>query len=163
VSNSGVQPIRSRAIGRLLTLALLGALVLSLGAAFALRRRPILFHIFADTGCACGDYHEEVTGLIVRNPFRDSSPEKSAARFLEELRNDRCTATPSLCQYALDGHRVSEWRLVNRLDRGNGVLLYYKLTKYGAPDPRYKLSGEGLIEVVRTQGGWAVANYSSYF
>ena len=47
--------------------------------------------------------------------------------------------------------------------RGNGVLLYYKLTKYGALDPNYKLSGEGLIEVVRSQGGWAVANYSSYF
>jgi hypothetical protein len=42
-------------------------------------------------------------------------------------------------------------------------LLYYKLTKDGALDPKYKLSGEGLIEVVRSQGGWAVANYSSYF
>jgi hypothetical protein len=35
--------------------------------AFARGQRPVLFHILAETECACGDYHEEVTGLIVRN------------------------------------------------------------------------------------------------
>ena len=50
---------------------LAGTLLLLLGAAYTLRRRPILLHVFADTGCACGEYHDEVTGLIVRNPFRD--------------------------------------------------------------------------------------------
>jgi hypothetical protein len=142
---------------------LAGGLLLLLGAAYTLRRRPILFHAFADTGCACGEYHAEVTGLIVRNPFRDSLPEQGAAMFLNELREGRCTADASLYQYALDGHRVSDWRLVNRHDNGHGVLLFYKLTKYAAPNPKYKLSGEGQIEVVPTHGSWTVANYSSYF
>jgi hypothetical protein len=54
-----------------------GFLVLLLGTAYALRQRPILFHLFSDTGCACGDYHEQVTGLIAKNPFRDFTPEKT--------------------------------------------------------------------------------------
>src|SRR3984957_15092581 len=33
---------------------LAGGLLLLLGAAYMLRRRPILLHAFADTGCACG-------------------------------------------------------------------------------------------------------------
>ena len=142
---------------------LAGALLLLLGAAYTLRRRPILIHAFADTGCACGEYHGEVTGLIVRNPFRDPLPEQSAARFLNELRNGGCTADASLCQYALDGHRVSDWRLANRHDNGHSVLLYYKLAKYAASDRKYELTGEGQIEVVPTNGSWTVANYSSYF
>lgn len=140
-----------------------GAVLLFLGAAYTLRRRPILFHVFADTGCACGEYHDEVTGLIVRNPFRDPLPEQSAAKFLAELREGRCAVDAALCQYAMDGHRVSNWRLVNRHDNGHSVSLFYKLTKYAAPDPKYELSGEGVIEVVPTHGGWTVANYSSYF
>jgi len=131
---------------------LAGALLLLLGGGYILNKKPILFHAFADTGCACGEYHAEVTGLIVRNPFRDPLPEQSAARFLNELREGRCTADASLCQYALDGHRVSDWRLVNRHDNHDGVLLFYKLTKYAALDKKYRLSGEGFIEIVSTQG-----------
>jgi hypothetical protein len=163
VSNNGVQSFHARRIGWIATRAVAGTLVLFLGVAHTLRQRPVLIHVFADTDCACGEYHEEVTGLIVRNPFRDSSPEQSAATFLEELRNGRCAVNASLCQYALDGHRVSDWRLANRQDRGNRVLLYYKLTKYAASSPEYRLSGEGLIGIVRTQGGWTVWDYSSYF
>jgi hypothetical protein len=142
---------------------LAAALLLVLGVAYTLRRRPILLHVFADTGCACGEYHDEVTGLIVRNPFRDPLPEHSAAKFLKELREGHCTVDALLCQYALDGHRVSDWRLVNRHDNGHGVQLFYKLTKYAARDPKYELSGEGLIEVVPMHSSWTVANYSSYF
>jgi hypothetical protein len=142
---------------------LAGGLLLLLGAAYMLRRRPILLHAFADTGCACGEYPAEVTGLIGRNPFRDSLPEQSAAMFLNELREGGCTADASLCQYALDGHRVSGWRLVNRHDDSDGVRLFYKLTKYAAFNAKHELSGEGQIEVVQTNGSWRVAGYSSYF
>jgi hypothetical protein len=142
---------------------LAAALTLLAGSAFALRHTPVLFHILAETDCACGDYHGEVTGVTVRNPFRDTSPELSAERFLEDLRNGRCTVDVMLCQYALEGHRVSDWRLANRQDRTDGVRLYYRLTKFAEPDPKYKLTGEGLIEVVSTQGRWTVTNYSSYF
>jgi hypothetical protein len=44
--------------------------LLYLGVALV-RRKPVLFHIMAETGCACGDYHEEVTGLVIFNPLRD--------------------------------------------------------------------------------------------
>jgi hypothetical protein len=41
--------------------------------------------------------------------------------------------------------------------------LYYKLTKYGVTEPEYKLTGEGLVELARTQNGWSVVSYSAYF
>lgn len=67
------------------------SLVVLVGAAFALLRTPVLLHISAETDCACGEYHEEVTGVTIRNPLRDTSPERSAGKFLEGLRNGRCT------------------------------------------------------------------------
>ena len=69
-----------------------GALLLLLGAAYTLRRRPILFHVFADTGCACGEYHDEVTGLIVRNPFRDPYPNRVLPSFSKNF--ERAAALP---------------------------------------------------------------------
>src|SRR5438046_6121712 len=113
--------------------------------AFCLRHRPVIFHVLADKGGACGDFHEDISGLVLFNPFRDSLPEEAAARFLNELRNGECTANPSICKYSLDGHLVSDWHLVNRQDFGNRVLLYYKLTKAGTADARYKFTGEGSI------------------
>jgi hypothetical protein len=68
-----------------------------------------------------------------------------------------------VCQYALDGHRISDWRLANRHDEGDTLTLYYKLTKYQAPDPRYQLTGEGIVVLLHVQGGWKVVGYSSYF
>src|SRR5262249_18249709 len=97
------------------------------------------------------------------NPFRDSSPEKTATGFLQDLRNGSCSVDIYVCQYALDGHRVSDWRLANRDDQGDSVLLYYKLTKYQASDPRYKWSGEGMVRLLHVQDGWKVVDYSSYF
>jgi len=130
---------------------------------YLVRQRPILLHLFAETGCACGDYHEDVTGLIVRNPFRDRSAEKIGAEFLEGLRSGQCTADASVCRYALDDHRVSGWRLATRQDFSDRVLLFYRLTKFAAPDPKFRLTGEGMIEVRLAKGGWTVAGYSSYF
>ena len=96
---------------------LIGALLLLIGGGYALRHTPVLLHVFAETDCACGDLHGEVTGLIIRNPFRDHAPEQSAARFLEELRNGRCNESAPECEYDLD-HRVSDWKLAYRRDRG---------------------------------------------
>jgi hypothetical protein len=117
----------------------------------------------AESGCACGEYHEEVTGIVVRNPFRDVSPEQIGARFLKDLSDGRCAGSSSICQYALPDHRVSEWRLVNRQDARDHIQLFYKLTKYGELDGKYKLTGEGLIEVEPSNGVWMVTKYSSYF
>ncbi len=131
--------------------------------AFALWRKPVLLHVLADTGCACGEYHAEVTGLVVRNPFRDRSPEDTASRFLEDLRNGRCTVNDTVCGYALERHRISDWRLRNRVDSGDHVELYFKLTKYGVTEPEHNLTGEGLVELARTSTAWSVVGYSAYF
>ena len=125
------------------------AFMLFLILAYALRQRPVLLHILAETNCACGEYHEQVTGLIVRNPFRDPSPEQSATRFLEEVRDGKCVSDTVLCRYASNGHRVSEWRLGIRRDLDQHVYLYYQLTQSDAREARNRLSGEGEIQVVR--------------
>lgn len=131
--------------------------------AAVVQRRPVLFHVLGETGCACGDYHAEVTGAVAFNPFRSRLPEKSAQKFLEGLRDGTCSAEASLCRYAMNGHRVSDWRLANLHEDGNRAALYYKLTKLGADESRFHLTGEGVVELTRTQDGWTVTNYSSYF
>jgi hypothetical protein len=154
--------VKSKRI-RLVLASAVGLALVVLGTAYALRGRPVLLHVMAESGCACGEYHEEVTGIVVRNPFRDGSPEQSGAGFLQDLSNGRCVDSSSVCEYALPDHRVSEWRLVNRRDTRNRVQLFYKLTKYGELNQKYKMTGEGLIEVQPANGAWIVTNYSSYF
>lgn len=140
-------------------LALCGVAVLVV----AIMRRPVLFQLFAETGCACGDYHDEVTGWIVLNPFRDRSPENRATEFLEDLRNGRCVVGDSVCAYALQNYRVSDWRLENRGDHKGRVQLYYRLTKYGMTEPKHKLTGEGVVELAGKKGSWTVIDCSAYF
>jgi len=145
-----------------LVIAVIVVICIFYGFAF-ISRKPVIFQVLADSNCACGDYHQDVTGLIALNTFRDRSPEKAAGTFLEDLRNGRCTADISICRYGLDNHRVSGWRLANLRIVGNHTLLYYKLTKFGSDEAKFRLQGEGLIEVIHAQDGWTVANYSSYF
>ncbi|HKV92430.1 MAG TPA: hypothetical protein VJW20_07785 [Candidatus Angelobacter sp.] len=140
----------------------IGALLLLIAGGYALRHTPVLLHLFAETDCACGDLHAEVTGLIVRNPLRDHAPEQSAARFLGDLRNGNCDEPASECEYDLE-HRVADWKLAYRRDHGDTVELYYKLTKYGETDPQHALTGEGTVTVAYAQGAWNVVRYSSYF
>jgi hypothetical protein len=138
---------------------------------YRMRSRPVLMHLFAETDCACGDFHEEVSGLIIRNPFRDQTPEKAANLFFEKLRQGQCVGYPAdsamdkeICRYALEEHRVSHWRLVNRQDQEHHVLLYYKLTKLGVENlPHHNLTGEGEVTVTETGSNWYVTGYSSYF
>ena len=129
----------------------------------ALGRKPVVFHAFAEHDCACGDFHDKVTGLVIRNPFRDLAPERVADSFLASLRANKCSAGHELCDYALLGHRVSDWRLVSRDDAGDSATLYFKLTKYGNSDRRNNLTGEGMIRVRKDGTVWRVSNYGSYF
>ena len=126
-------------------------------------RRPVLVHVFGEGDCACGDFHEKVTGIVIRNPLRDRQPERVAGDFLDGLRANRCVANVELCDYSLARHRVSDWRFVNREDAGDSVRLYFKLTKYGTSDPTYHLTGEGMVQLQKGQAGWEVTSYSSYF
>ncbi|WP_394766476.1 hypothetical protein [uncultured Paludibaculum sp.] len=138
-----------------LGLAVVGAVMIS--------RRPVLVQLFGEWGCACGDYHEKVTGVVIRNPLRDRQPERVAGNFLDGLKANRCSANVHLCEYALPSHRISDWRLVNREDAGESVRLYFKLTKYGTSNPGYHLTGEGMVQIERRKGSWQVTAYSSYF
>ena len=138
-----------------------GVAVAIIGAA-TIPRRPVLVQLFGEGGCACGDFHEKVTGVVVRNPLRDRDPERAAGDFLDGLKADRCAGSEDLCGYALPLHRISDWRLVNREDVGDSERLYFKLTKYGTSNPGYDLTGEGMVQVERTKGGWQVVNYSNY-
>ena len=145
-------------VWRLIPAAVAGVLLL----VYLLRHTPVFLHVFADSGCACGEYHGEVTGLVVFNPLRDRTPEKTAAHFLAELRAGKCTDDPSFCHYAFE-HNVSEWRLTNRRDDAGTVSLYYKLTKKDVIDPQYRLTGAGLVKVAKAHNNWTVTYYSSYF
>jgi len=154
--------VKSKRVSPVIASAAVVALLV-LGTTYAFRGRPVLLHLLGESGCACGEYHEEVTGIVVRNPFRDVSPEQIGARFFEDLRDGHCVGSSSICQYALTDHRVSQWRLVNRHDTRGHIQLFYRLTKYGEVDRKYSLTGEGLIEVEPSNGTWMVTNYSSYF
>jgi len=156
-------PARSLAKNRY-WLALFASLVavLFLGPALV-PDRPVLSHFFADTGCACGEFHEDVTGLVVFNPFRNKLPEQSASKFLEEVRSGKCSGDAAVCQYALTNHRVSEWRLENARNVGKHEVLYYRLTHIGSSEPRFRLTGEGAIEMMPSADGWKVVDYASYF
>jgi hypothetical protein len=129
---------------------------------FALGHRPVLLHLFAETDCACGDYHEDVTGWILLNPLRDRSPEQTANSFLRGIQEGHCMADPAVCGYAME-HRASEWQLATRQDRGGRVSLYYQLTKYGVKESQHRLTGEGMITVQELSGTWRIVDYSAYF
>jgi hypothetical protein len=150
-------------IPRIGPVCVIAAAAIVAGGALAFGCGPILFHAFGERDCACGDFHDKVTGLAIWNPFRDRSPEHTANDFLFSLRANECLVGRELCDYALPGHRVSDWKVMNREDRGDSVTLYLKLTKYGVSDLRYGLTGEGMIRLRKGAAGWRVANYSSYF
>jgi hypothetical protein len=70
--------------------------------------------------------------------------------------------TPSECEFFMDHHRVSEWKLMSRRDQPHRTSLYYKLTKLGS-EPKYHFSGVGFIEVVEIDGSWKVNGFDTQF
>jgi hypothetical protein len=105
------------------------AIVLSgMAALYTFRNRPILLHAFAETNCACGDYHSEVTGFVIRNPFRDRSPEQAATAFLDHVLSGRCSRDISeeVCAYALNAHAAPQWKLMMRHDEREQTSLFFK-------------------------------------
>jgi len=123
-------------------------------------RYPVLLHLFSS--CACTDYSDEVTGLTVFNPFRDRSPEAIANAFLEEIKQGRCPVMapnngPVDCSYLLN-RRFSEWRLKNRRDQSHRVSLFYQFTRFDSM-PHERWTGEGMFEVVETDGAWKASAF----
>jgi hypothetical protein len=87
----------------LLAVCAIVAAAAAIATAMALGHKPVVFHAFAERDCACGDFHDKVTGLVVRNSFRDLAPERAADSFLASLRANQCSVGNELCDYALQG------------------------------------------------------------
>jgi hypothetical protein len=109
-----------------------------------------------------------VTGLIVLNPIRNRAPEKVAAQFLSELRNGKCEArtVPWLCNDAFERRPVLDWRLKNRTDSGNKVVLFYLIKGKFRPDRDIDPEdawGEGMVQVERVETVWHVTNFGSRY
>jgi hypothetical protein len=124
--------------------------------------------LFADD-CPCGDYHEDVTGLIALNPLRNRAPEDVAGRFLSDLRSGKCEPTVDVttCHYGLvEARPLLDWKLRNRQDRTDKVSLFYVLKGRGRPGTDiypHDAWGEGMVEVQRTGTQWRVSNYGVYY
>ena len=119
----------------------------------ARHKHPVLLHLFAS--CACTDFSEEVTGFTLFNPFRDRAPEAAADSFLGDIRQGRCLVDGQ----AIDCTRTNlkplafEWRLKNRRNMSDQVVLYYQFTRLdGAHVERW--SGEGVVGVSEIKGIW---------
>jgi len=117
--------------------------------------RPVLFHWPGD--CVCTDYSPEVEGFTVWNPLRNRAPERSADRFLEDMRNGKVSAVaePQLSAEFLSGKvphtPILRWELKDRENHGDLVFLYYKyfITTQPSED-----GGEGMIEIKLENGTW---------
>jgi hypothetical protein len=124
--------------------------------------------LFADTNCACGDYQEDLSGIVILNPFRDRAPEDSATRFLSDLKNSKCAATdPALCTYALHTARpVLDWKLVNRRDTSELTSLFYRLKgKYreGTDLTPGDAWGEAMLQVQHRDARLQVVSFDVYY
>ena len=147
---------------------MVGLALTVLVAALSWRRRDgmVLVHAFAETGCACGEFHEGVTGINLLNPLKDRQPEKAAEKFFQEAAHGRCSAQydAELCQYYEREAPVKGWKLVNAVSNGDGIDLFYKLDS-SRQDRLANTSwtGEGCVHVRRLAGGWQASWYSAYF
>jgi hypothetical protein len=65
--------------------ALLVVLMSTLTWAGIHKTRPVLFQLFKETNCACGDYHQELSGFTVLNPFRDRAADRAVNMFLTAM------------------------------------------------------------------------------
>ena len=146
---------------RLAIVAPLIVIVILSALAYTRHRFPVLFHLSGS--CACTDYSEEVEGLTVFNPFRDRSPEVGADKFLDELKQGRPVVVASEFKQANWLRRLGkplpfEWRLRHRRDQPHRVSLYYQFTRLdGQSHERW--GGEGVVEVVDTDGSWKVSDF----
>jgi hypothetical protein len=155
---------RARMIGAACGVALLSVFIIAARPRFS--RDAV--QLFADD-CPCGDYHEDVTGLIALNPLRSRAPEQLATHFLSDLSQGKCETTidPSICQYGLTEARpLLDWKLRNRHDSGNKVSLFYMVEGKHRPGRDiypHDAWGEGMVEVERSGTQWRVSNYGVYY
>jgi hypothetical protein len=144
-------------------------LALTVLVAFLFWRRHngiVLLHAFADTRCACGDFHDEVSGVNILNPLRDRQPERAAEQFFQEAAHGRCSARydAGLCQYYEREAPIKGWKLVNAISKDDGIDLFYKLDSSKKDRVSHTAwTGEGCVHVNREAGGWRVSWYSAYF
>jgi hypothetical protein len=103
--------------------------------------------------------------FVLLNPLRDRSPERIADGFLRQLAMGR---TQSLVRfYGANRELMLEeevryppvsWRLSNREDHGQSVLLTYLVARGGG----YKGEEEAIFEFVRS-GEWKLLSYNAIY
>ena len=144
--------------------AVLGVVVIASVAAAVLGRdaRPVLIRMPFGINQESGDHN-----YVLFNPFRDRSPERAAAAFLDAMRRGNCTDAEKLstnlvlpnaltCEQIQSEYRDHRSLFVQRLrDRNESrgdVLLYYSNTGVGV---------EGnWVAVRRSGGGWHVIEFN---
>lgn len=147
-----------------LKVAVLGVVVIASVAAAVLGRdaRPVLIRIPFGINRESGDHN-----YVLFNPFRDRSPERAAAAFLDAMRRGNCADAEKLstnlvlpnaltCEQIQSEYRDHRSLFVQRLRDRNGsrgdVLLYYSNTGVGV---------EGnWVAVRRAGGGWQVIEFN---
>lgn len=107
--------------------------------------------------------------FTIFNPFRDRSPESTAAAFLEQMRAGNCpeavavlSQTPDynqeLCEKESDSP-LTGWRLKNRSDDAAKVRMYYR-----AHRKNYQgYQGQLWVTVERRGSNWQVSKYECFY
>jgi hypothetical protein len=102
---------------------------------------------------------------ITMNPFRDRTIERTANKFIGEMRDGNCRQL--LAQWEKDyrkkQHPLISWNLVEWEDAPPLVILHYKGQRYSTPaqDATYK----DLFSVTeeKKDDGWTVTKYDAYY
>ena len=150
-------------------LLLVALLPIAVAGAWTRRSRPVWLELLHETDCACGDFHEEVTGYTLLNPFRDRTPERAVDSFFEQLKTGKCgeNVYAGVCQYATEEVRpVLRWKLMNRKDSAGRISLYYRLKGKSQPDRSLvadDIWGEGLVEVQANGNTLKITGYGAYY
>jgi hypothetical protein len=120
---------------------------------------PVLFHWPGE--CVCTDYSPEVEGFTIWNPLRNHAPERAAERFLEDYSDGKesAFAEPGLAKTMThEGSRI-RWKLKDREDKRDVVLLFYSLDDTGTALVDYE--GEGMITMKKVRRNWKADEFNA--
>jgi hypothetical protein len=119
-------------------------------------RRPVLF-TFADFG--------EISrpSIAIFNPLRDRTPERIADEMLDDLRRGDVDVAMSQVQGGASPeiadkerrYQVRRWKLVNRIDHADQVVLYYRIDRGMSRN----LDSEVVVSLQERNRGWVVRDY----
>lgn len=129
---------------------------------------------------ARSEEHDPLTGLpleIKLNPLRDRSTERSANKFLRELRDGHCADLLSkwehdyhkkyaryICKSEAE-HPLVSWELVEWEDIPPLIILHYRGKRLSNAGPEHSGVDQGLFTLTmeRKSGEWSVSKYDAEY